>query len=131
MKEMRFSLPFIGGPTIIFTKEEVKAKTDKLAVLMKDENFQHAVFSALGKTVGVAVALVGINLVWKWYLAYVALAKLGVVITTAAWLKWGAVAAIAGSGATFTGMEIKSYRQWKAERVAVVQLSTSKSNKEK
>lgn len=130
MRELRVSIPFIGGVTAIYTKDEVstiKSNTkenvmnivnrfksavstvtstvtsDRVSEMLKDEAFQKALLKSFGYTVAVGVGLVGVNLVWKWYVAYVTLAKLGVVVTTATWFKalGMTTAIVAGSVITY------------------------------
>ena len=87
----------------------VKETKANVVNMLKDKDFQKEMLKVAGITVGVAIALVGLNLVWKWYLAYKALGTVGITITTASWLKGGAALATAATGGFLAYKAVKNY----------------------
>jgi hypothetical protein len=53
MKEVRFSIPFIGGPTVIFTKEEAEKKLSAAKTWIKDH--PNTCTSIVGNLLGTAI----------------------------------------------------------------------------
>lgn len=92
------------------TNLNVKETKANVVNMLKDKDFQKEMLRVAGITVGVAIALIGLNLVWKWYLGYKALGTLGVTITTASWLKGGAALATAAAGGFLAYKAVNNYK---------------------
>ena len=82
MEQLRVSIPFIGGPTAVFNKEEVEKMKEKAMNKLNDKGFQAHLWKYTKLTLIGAVVTFGLVQVWKWYYAYKILGATGAVVKT-------------------------------------------------